>query len=286
MSLEQTRQEIQKQKELPTLSPDVQRILTSCENPTITQNALADTLSESPTIAARLLGLANSSFFGQQGQVHSLTRAISVLGMTTVRSVAVGLALSGEFTTGRCPGFDAGRYWESAVMTALMSSALHPHMREELRPPGDSIYMTGLLHNIGLLALVHLYPDEMNLAFAAYAAQPQRRLGEHIRSLLDIDHYQAGIWLGSKWHLPEDILLVMQYHYDREYRGAHWPLVLLEGVCSRWAGQLIDGAEEIDAEAPSMIALGIPLEKAEMLRGQMRDKVGAIQEIASLFGKN
>lgn len=285
MSIEQARQEIQKQKELPTLSPDIQRILDSCENPTITQTALADILSESPTIAARLLGLANSSFFGQQGQVHSLSRAISVLGMVTVRSVAVGLALSGVFKTDRCPHFQVERYWVSAVMTALMGSALHSHVQESLRPPGDSVYMTGLLHNIGLLALVHLYPEEMDAAFANYEADPEHKLGEHIRNRLDIDHYQAGIWLGSKWHLPEDILLVMKHHYDREYRSECWPLVLLEGVCARWANQIVDGVEDIDAEAPSLEALGIPAARAEKLREQMRGKLESIQEMAALFGK-
>lgn len=285
MSIEQARQEIQKQKELPTLSPDIQRILSSCENPTIAHGALADVLSESPTIAARLLGLANSSFFGQQGQVHSLPRAISVLGMVTVKSVAVGLALSGVFQTSRCPRFQVERYWVSAVMTALMSSALYPHVQERLRPPGDSVYMTGLLHNLGLLALVHLYPEQMDSAFAAFEADPGRNLGEHIRDRLDIDHYQAGIWLGSKWHLPDDILLVMKHHYDRDYRSECWPLVLLEGICSRWANQITDGIEEIDAETPSLEALGIPLARAEKLWEQMRGKLESIQEMAALFGK-
>lgn len=285
MPVEQARQEIQRQKELPTLSPDVQRILNACEDSEISQIVLAGVLGQSPTISARLLGLANSSFFGQQGQVHSLPRAISVLGMVTVKSVAVGLALSGVFQTGRCPRFDVERYWVSAVMTALMSSALNPHVLESLRPSGDSVYMTGLLHNIGLLALVYLYPEEMDQALAAYASAPERRLGEHIRDHLEIDHYQAGLWLGSKWHLPEDILLVMKHHYDRDYRSEHWPLVLLQGVCARWAGQIADGAAEIDAELPALEALGIPAAKAGRVCGQMHEKLDAIREMAALFGK-
>lgn len=283
MSIAQSRQEIQRQKELPTLSPDIQRILSSCESATISAKELADILGESPTIAARLLGLANSSFFGQQGKVHSLSRAISVLGMVTVKSVAVGLALSGTFKTDRCAHFDVQRYWASTVMTALMSNALHADIQQPLRPSSDSIYMTGLLHNLGLLALVHLYPDKMDAALAAHEETPSRVLGEHIRDHLELDHYEAGFWLGSKWHLPEDILLVMKHHYDRNYRGEHWPLVLLEGVCASWADQILEGQTEINPEPEALSVLGIPPARAEKIREGIYDKLGSIREIASLF---
>lgn len=283
MSIEHDRREIQQQKELPTLSPNVRHILDVCENPAVSRDELASVLAESPTIAARLLGLANSAFFGQAGRIHSLPQAITVLGLVTVRSVAVGLVLSGIFKTTRCPNFRADRYWTSSVMTALMAYQINGSIPAALRPPADSVYLAGLLHNLGLLALVHLHPDEMNHAFAAYAAEPTKKLGDHIRDRLAFNHYQAGVWLGSKWHLPDDILLVMEYHYDGGYRGEHWPLVLLEGLCARWANRIIDGQEDIagDVEAPT--ALGLPPASIERLLQQMRDKLAGVQDIARQF---
>lgn len=284
MSVDQARQEIQKQKELPTLSPDIERILTGCENPTITQTALADILGESPTIAARLLGLANSSFFGQQGRVHSLAHAISVLGLVTVRSVAIGLALSGIFRTERCPHFYAERYWTSSVMTALMSCTIHARIPEAIRPRGDSVYMTGLLQNLGLLALVSLYPEKMDQALTAFEAAPERKLAEHIKDYLEVDHYEAGVWLGSKWHLPEDILLVMKHHHDPDYRGEHWPLVVLQGLCARWSQQIM-GEREMVCEPQPLAALGLTMQQVEKLWENMRTKLDAIREMALLFSK-
>lgn len=283
MSIEQARMEIQRQKELPTLSPDIQRILTTCEDPDVSQGTLVGVLSESPTIAARLLGLGNSAFFGQQGGVHSLSHAIAVLGRVTVRSVAASLALAGVFKTDRCPHFRAERYWVSAVMTAFMASQLNPDVAGGVRPPADSVYMAGLLHNIGLLALVHLHPVETDQAFAAYALDPTRQLAEHFRSRIDVDHYQAGVWLGSKWHLPKDILLVMEYHYDRTYRGEHWPLVLLEGLCARWASQIIDGHEDMDCEPDALLALGVSVSTIEKLWEKMRSKLDGVKEMAAVF---
>lgn len=285
MTIEQSRLEIQRQKELPTLSPDIQRILTSCNNPDISSTELAAVLNESPTIAARLLGLANSSFFGQQGNICSLLQAISILGMVTVKSVAIGLALSGVFRTNRCPHFSLERYWVSIIMTAMMSHALHVYVQKELRPSSDGIYMAGLLHNLGLLVLVHLYPEQMDTALAAYGKNSGRTLGDHIHDHLDLNHYEAGIWLGSKWHLPENILLAMKYHYDRNYRGEHWPLVLLGGICAKWANQILYGQGEIDQETEALLALGTPPASAKKVQEEMRNKLDAIKEMASSFSK-
>ncbi len=285
MTTDRTRQEIQQQKELPTLSPNVQRILSACEDHDINQSELANVLSESPTIAARLIGLANSAFFGQQGRVHSLSHAISVLGMVTVRSVALGLALSGVFKPDRCPHFDVERYWVSVVTTALLASQLNNSVDTTVRPPGDSVYMAGLLHNIGLLALVFLHPEEMDQALADYQADPGRKLADHINARLGIDHYQAGVWLGSKWHLPRDLLLVMEYHYDRAYRGEHWPLVLLEGLCARWANQIVSGDLTLDFDAESSSPLGLSESAIERGWDRIRDKLDGVREVAALFSQ-
>lgn len=282
-SIERSRLEIQRQKELPTLSPDVRHILDVCEDHEANRNEVARVLGESPTIAARLLGLANSAFFGQTGQIHSLPRAIAVLGLTTVRSVAVGLVLAGEFDTRQCPSFGADRFWTSAVMTALMANEANGSIPAEIRPSRDSVYLAGLLHNLGMLALVHLHPEEMDRAFVAYAAEPAKRLGAHIADRLEFDHYRAGVWLGTKWHLPEDILLVMEHHYEDGYRGGYWSLVALEGLCARWANRIIDGHDAPEGDADVMAALGLDAEIVAQLWLRMRDKLAGVQEMARLF---
>lgn len=283
MNPEVARQKIQQQKELPTLSPSVQRILSVCEDYGASQIALMEVLSEAPTIAGRILGLANSAFFGQRGGVHSLQHAITVLGTVAVKSIAAGLALSGVFDTQRCPAFRAERYWLSAEMTALLAQHLAPQIAAGVRPHRESVYLAGLLHNIGLLALVHLHPDELNRIFRAYAADRNRTLGEHIREAMEVDHYQAGVWLGSKWHFPRDLLLVMEHHYNPGYRGDYWPLVLLEGLAARWANQIIDGQTELPPEVETVQLLGLPMNTAATLYYDMQDQLERVGVIAAAF---
>lgn len=283
MTAEKTRQKIQQQKELPTLTPSMQRILAACEDQGISQTALADALAESPTITARLLGLANSAFFGQRGGVHALPHAISVLGLVTVRSIAAGLTFSGRLDTRDCPAFRAEQYWLSAVLTATLAERIAPLLAAGVRPPPDTVYLAGLLHNIGLLALVHLHPAEMDRAFTAYAADPERTLGDHIHTVLETDHYQAGVWLGSKWHFPRELLLVMEHHYNTAYRGDHWPLVLLQGLAARWANCIIAGKACFYAEPEAMQSLGLTEPMIEIVWQEMSEQIDRIRSVAAAF---
>ncbi|MCW8888553.1 MAG: HDOD domain-containing protein, partial [Gammaproteobacteria bacterium] len=164
MTQERARQEIQQQKELPTLSPNIEEILQACKDHDIDHQQLSKILEGSPTVTARLLGLANSAFFGQQGRVNSLSHAISILGLVTVRSVTIGLVVSSVFDSHKCPNFRADRYWTSTVMTSVLAQEIFKGITIDDGPDKNSVFVAGLLHNIGLIALVHLYPDEMNRA--------------------------------------------------------------------------------------------------------------------------
>lgn len=283
MTQDHARQEIQQQKELPTLSPNIEEILQTCKDPEIDHLKLSKILEGSPTITARLLGLANSAFFGQQGRVNSLSHAISILGLVTVRSVTIGLVVSSVFDGRKCPNFRADRYWTSTVMTSVLAQELYKGISIDEAPDKNSVFIAGLLHNIGLIALVHLYPDEMNRAFASYAANPEKILAEHIQDQLSTDHYQAGVWLGNKWHLPAPLLLVMEHHYERDYRGREWRLALLEGIAARWANQIIDECETIDDESASLEALAITPTHAEQALENTRARLEQINEMASLL---
>jgi len=283
MTQKHARQEIQQQKELPTLSPNLEEILQACKDPDIDHHKLSQILEESPTVTARLLGLANSAFFGQQGRVNSLSHAISILGLVTVRSVTIGLVVSSVFDNQKCPNFKADRYWSSSVITSVLAQELYKGIAIDEHPNKNSIFMAGLLHNIGLIVLAHLYPEEIDQAFQSYASNPETLLADHIQQQLGTDHYQAGVWLGNKWHLPTPLLLVMEHHYERDYRGREWALVLLEGIAARWANQIIDESETLDDESASLNALAIPIAHVERSLQITRDRLAQINEMALLL---
>lgn len=200
-----------------------------------------------------------------------------------MRSVTIGLVVSSVFDNQKCPNFKADRYWTSSVMASVLAQELYKGIAIEEHLDKNSIFLAGLLHNIGLIVLAHLYPKEIDRAFNHYAAEPDKLLAEHIQEQLSTDHYQAGVWLGNKWHLPAPLLLVMEHHYERDYRGREWALVLLEGIAARWADQIIDNCEALDDEETSINALAIPISHVERSLQITRERLGQIKEMASLL---
>jgi len=279
------RQKIQLLKELPPLPVMAQKIL-SMSNDEADIQVLADTLEKDPCLSARIIGLANAAYFGWPGGVRTMYDAIyKVLGLKMVKNLAVGLILGGLFRPEKCGTFSVERYWFNAVATAIMAQNLFPHMPPALRLGLDNIYLDGLLHDIGLPALVHLFPEEMDRVFPRRNGQDGRSLGEISRDILGIAPSQAGGLLARKWHLPEDFVCVIEYHDDPGYEGEFWTIAHLVGCCARLAGSFY-GNRGFGDESGLTERLGITEASLEKVKLAAIGNLEGIREMAMLFSKN
>lgn len=274
---------------LPVLSPHAEGILRACESPDIDATTLAAMLAESPTIAARLLGLANSSFYSRGNPVYALPKAIQTLGLVTVRGIAFGLVVGGQFSPAHCPAFDAVRFWESAVLSAQLAQQLASKVPPDRALQHEAAYMTGLLHNIGLLALASLLPDVMNAVLAARddASPP---LSAQLREQLGFDHHLASAWVADAWRLPAPMRHALEHHGDRCYRTDDWPLVLLTGLSARCAHAIVAATPEADrmapAEAETAAVLGFDAAGVERAVARVMSVHGALRATAETLGEH
>lgn len=274
--------------DLPVLSPNTRQILDDCENPGIDLETLAATLGGSPAIAARQLGLANAPYYGMGEQVYSLRRAIQRLGLVTVRGISVGLIFSGEFDCRRCRHFLADRFWMSAVLTAHLANQFARDIPADHPMPHDALYMAGLLHNIGLLAMANRFPQPMAEVFAACdEPSPKPPLSALLQARFGFDHHQAGEWLGAAWQLPDALRHVLRHHADTAYTGAHWPLVLLTGLGARLAHAMVwqecaDGLAA-ERERPVLQRLGLDQAVIDTSLDAVRDLTDMLRTTAETF---
>lgn len=272
---------------LPVLSPHAEGILRACEKPDIDATTLAAMLAESPSIAARLLGLANSSFYSRGKPVYALPKAIQTLGLVTVRGIAIGLVVGGQFSPAHCSAFAAARFWESAVLSAHFAQQLAFKVPPDRELQHEAAYMSGLLHNIGLLALASLLPDVMNAMLAAHGDESPPLSGQ-LRAQLGFDHHLASAWLADTWRLPAPMRHALEHHGDRHYRGADWPLVLLTGMAARCAHTIVvaDGAADrvTEAEAESAATLGLDVTGVEHVVARVMVTLDALRATAETLG--
>jgi HD-like signal output (HDOD) protein len=241
---------------------------------------IAAIIEKDPALLARIIGLANSAYFGYPERVASAEEAIfKVLGINIARSLAFSMVLAGTFRTSHCPAFRVDEYWTSAMVAATLAQRLARLVDVEPRPRSGNAYLAGLLHNIGLLALVHLYPADMKQVFGRLEQEPGLVAAERLR--LGADHLQVGGWLGRKWHLPAFAVAAIEHHRDASYAGEYRPLVQLIGFCAQWASSL--QRDDDTADLSVLTALGIPPAEAESVLGDMLAKREEIALLAKLL---
>jgi HD-like signal output (HDOD) protein len=266
---------VQRLTGLPPLSLASERLTQLLASEQVDVDELASTVEMDPGLAARIVGFASSPFFTNAGTVHSVQDAIHrVLGLDTVKSLALSIIVGEPFQSRDGVGFDLGRYWTTAMMTALTSRKLTAHVAVVGRPSADDGHLCGLLHNVGLLAMSHLFPDQMTRVFRRVSTSPHQRLHEVEQAVLGTDHHQIGGWLARRWHLPEKVIAVIEHHHNPAYRGPHWATVLLVGLASRWTQENLETKPPPPGLEGSGVAraLGIPQAQLDELASTFEDE--------------
>jgi hypothetical protein len=158
---------------LPSHPTASSRVLWVADDPNASAADLAAAVSADPALTARAMRMANSAYYGLSGRVSSATFAVTVLGFSTVRSLAVA-------TSAGVMGEDAyvpPGFWDHAAATACAASLV----ADRVRAPKPEAFSVGLLHDLGEALL--------------YRADPGRTAAAHDeagRDSLEAVHGRAG----------------------------------------------------------------------------------------------
>ena len=205
--------------------PVAAQIVSVANSDETSAKVLARILASDVALAGRVMKLANSAYFGMRGRVTSLQFAVTVVGFTTVRTMAT-VALTNLDDESRLPG----NFWEVTTSLALASSNLAPRFGER---PQDSLCL-GLLAQIGAALLHHNDPDGYGEILEEHATFRARRSAEGRR--YGINSLRLTSVALEQWGFPHSMINPLQQVDDyRAFEGA-----LLRGafeVASRLTGE-------------------------------------------------
>lgn len=233
--------ELLRVKYLPPLSVTASRLLGAVSDPEVEIRTVVDIINQDPGLTGRIVGMANSAYFGQVNPIYSVHDAIiRVLGLNLVKSLALGITINGTFRADRCPGFDLHDYWFRSISCAILARMLAVAIRAGERPDPDSVYLCGLLYNIGDLLLAHLLPKEFSRVLTILRTTPGVERVALQQEQLGIDGIAAGEWLARRWHLPEVVVQVIgsqeAAECDLAYHGHAELIVGVSGWLNRPPG--------------------------------------------------
>lgn len=214
-----------KHHNIPVLPPGAPYLIKALSDDNIDFKEIAAIINRFPSIAVRLIALANSAWSSPVESITSIDVACSRLGLSVVRSVSIALAVSAPFDPYRCPSFNAEYFWSNALLVADTSSLLAPYIDAEYSLDVSTARTAGLLHNLGLLFLVHNSPMELDRALIKHNEDRSSSLNHVVLSELGVEPADAGQFLASKWELPRPISAAMTYYDKPDYNSGNWPLV-------------------------------------------------------------
>lgn len=194
-------------RNLPTVPGVAMKLLEEFRAREISLKSTANTISQDPALTAKVLGFVNSPFFGVRREVTSITHAIALLGLTSVRSLALSFSLVRGLRKTDHAGFDYAHFWERSIISAATARAIARHVR--LNREADLLFLTGLIHEIGMLVIQQVIPD-IYVNLHRKAGRDHRLLVELEQFYLGTDHHEVTLWLADIWQLPQIITNLLQ----------------------------------------------------------------------------
>jgi HD-like signal output (HDOD) protein len=230
--------QISKIRNLPELSAASIKIIDAVNDPDISIDDLATVLSVAPVLVARLLGLANSAYFGCTSEITDIRVAIiRVLGLNLVKSLAIGVLLNLALDTRKCSHFNSERFWMDALLTATLSQHFSLLIRDEAVVPSTA-YTAGLLLNIGLIVAIYLLPEESNLILLN-AQENDSSISVEMSCVLGKNQYELGSLLLEHWHLPAIYQTVLKEFKNSAYCGNENKTIALIRICFSLAKKIL-----------------------------------------------
>lgn len=195
---------------LPSPPAVVSRIIGAAGDPDISVQQLGKLIELDPSLSVSILGVTNSATYGLTHATRSVQQAVVLLGLRTIRNMAVIQAVRSA-TDGLDTGaFDPTRFWEDSLRRATASLVI-AH-RAGFQDPTEAFTM-GLIQDLGYLSIAVRHPEHGEELQAAMTEPVSVRL-EVERRLAGATHPELFITLGKDWGLPQELVAVIAGHHD------------------------------------------------------------------------
>lgn len=194
--------------ELPSLSRTYEQLHSAMMAPSTSIVSIAKIVEQDVAMAAKVLQLVNSAFFGLAIQVTSLEHAVNYLGFNTIRTMALYSDTFKAFLPGRCvPSNFCDKLQTHSHRVARVAGSL-PLSRSEK----ETAVLGALLHDVGSLVLAASMPEQLCEVFALMK-EKQITQSQAEEELLGTSHAEIGAYLLGLWGINSTIVEAIAHHH-------------------------------------------------------------------------
>jgi HD-like signal output (HDOD) protein len=188
------------------------RILATLCDASLDARQIAEAIQREPALAARVLKVANSAFYGSSRNVGTLDRALMLLGLDSVRGIAAAACLDRSVARRSVQApIDPRALALHSVASAYAAESL---AKKSGRAIPAEAFMAALLHDFGVPVQERVDSDGVTKLLAALARDPEAQVGALEAQLVQVSHSRCAEVVFENWRLPQTIVVAAKHHDD------------------------------------------------------------------------
>jgi len=207
---EQLLERVLRSPRLPSLPTIALEVIELVQQKNVDIKQIADTIKMDPALSSKILKTVNSSFYGQAYSISTISHALVVLGLNSVKTLALGFSLVNNLADQGGDGFDHMEFWKRSLFSATASKALSQKAGVVQQ---EEAFLGGLLQDLGMLTMNQTLGNEYN-SLVAKTANIHGNLLELEQEELELTHPEVGAKLAESWSLPNLLANAIRFHHD------------------------------------------------------------------------
>ena len=204
--------------QMPTLSPVIHKITEVANNVKSSAQDLTDVIQLDPVLTAKVIRMVNSAYFGLPQEIKSLKQAVVMLGLNTIKNVALSSAFLGKVNLKGNTSLNGQDFWKHSLGVAVATKLIARRMNVDQKLL-EEYFIAGLIHDIGKVLINNFFPEEMNRVLEE-ASKREEPIIDIEKRMFGLTHEEIGIAIGKKWRFANSLLYSVGRHHQPVLEGA------------------------------------------------------------------
>ncbi len=198
---------------MPSLSTTATKVMQVCNTTMPSPNDLNRVISLDPVLTGKVLQLINSAYYARCNKVTSLTRAIIILGINTIKNIVLSSAVVKCInSTPAGHALDMDAFWTHSILVGATAKLIAKEMGIPATEQ-ELFFLAGLMHDLGKIPLTHQFPDIYSQVLEISNAK-ETDICPIENDMLGFTHCTAGKMIAEKWQLGDSIRDALAFHHD------------------------------------------------------------------------
>lgn len=197
------------QSEISSIKSIVSGVVRIINDPKSSIWDLKEMVEIDPPLAAKVLKVANSTYYSPPQKIGEIKQALIWIGFDTLKEMALSQKVSVLFNDNdSIEGYSRLSLWKHCIAAALITKMIY---RREFRERGANAYVAGLLHDIGIIVESQFLQNDFSLVLSK-TKNEQKNLAEAEQEVFGLHHADIGMAIAENWNLPEELVTAIGYH--------------------------------------------------------------------------